>query len=144
MSNNSNSVWDALVADVTRCIEKVEFRGVYERTDPSIQSIVVIPQDVPMAEYIAGLLEGSPRPVSIKAKVDSGEVQVWPSFLKLKEDLRQGSPDWAEAKKLQLHILGKLDQMVRVYYCPPGHFVQFTGEVCASTNLLTDSWLAQL
>ena len=117
-----------LVTEVALKLEKVSFRSCYERRDPSIEFVTIIPPEKPMAELVAHFLEGSPEPLYLQTLATDGVVRIIPPYLQLQEDCSRPSAIQERACALREELLSQMDHTVRCYYCPPGYFVQFTGE----------------
>ena len=126
--NNIIKTQQELVADVAWRIEKTSFRQCYERRDPGIKFIAIISPEWPMAELVASLLQGAPEPKSLDQLATDGVVRIIPPYLELQEDCDRPSAIQDHAWALRKSLAKQMNRAVRCFYCPPGYFVQFTGE----------------
>src|ERR1035437_1539537 len=126
--NNIIKTQQELVDEVAWRIDKTAFRNCYERRDPSIRFIAIISPEWPMAELVASLLQGAPEPKSLDQLATDGVVRIIPPYLELQADCNRPSAIQDHAWALRKNLAKQMNRAVRCFYCPPGYFVQFTGE----------------
>jgi hypothetical protein len=118
-----------LIEDIGTKIEKTAFKYCYWRRDPEIVSFAILHPFVDMAFIAASLVEGAPRPGSMRSYFENRMIQSVPAIHKLMADCNNpASPDHAKAIEIKKTLEEWMDLEVRAFYCPPCYFVQFTGQ----------------
>ena len=117
-----------LESEVAMMIDKASFRQCYERLDPTIKFVVIISPEWPMAELAASLLEGGSGTKTLAQLAAEGVVKVVPPIFELLDDCNNPGPYQEAAIRLRHYLAQRIDHKVKAYYCPPGYFVQFTGQ----------------
>jgi hypothetical protein len=110
--------YEKLVRDLDSKIDRVQYGPLYMREDSNIETIVVVAPGYSLAEVAAHLVEGSPSNVTMEQLTAEGKVV---AVLPDNRAIPHGEADDFYVEHAH--------EKVSVLYCPPGYFVQLTGEV---------------
>ena len=117
-----------LIQNIETKIDKTAFQNCYCRRDTGIEFILIVHRSLHMASIAASFVEGAPDPDNVKQYLGTPVIEVVPGIHRLMADCKNpASPDHAKAVETRRTLESVMNHEVRVYYCPPCYFVQFTG-----------------